>query len=439
MAAAPAMAQIPGQRPRQSPDVVVINPRNRVPVTQIIDDSTCLVNLNRFTIPQFAAGTGYKRYSLYDWRSMPHEIPDVFVQKFGEWCEFHGVKGKYSIVPYPACVGRLDRELPGWTSRELASSIKLVRDFMTKSWDIHPEMVTHTRVIDTKTGHPYPHFGPKYIENWEWTDGKTVDEIADYITYALTILKNIELPCEGVTSPGEFGTRVRGNYPQAVLEACRHVYGAEIPHYFLDVIDSGDESVAPRVHYASGLDGDDPRCVVEIIGCTDDWTGNWDASRAPDPDRFITEDLSEGRLVDVIGRGEPAFLVAHWTGFYYSGRELGFKAFREVVRRLHRKYDNIVWMKVSEIARYWAARELTGLESKGDRILLRAPFACPAFTIEYATDRSRPPVLTASGRQTELREVQSPLKLSAGAWFRDGRRVLACFDLPKGNSTLQIA
>lgn len=42
-----------------------------------------------------------------------------FVRKFGEWCAENGVKGKYSIVPYPACVGRLDREVPGWFRREL--------------------------------------------------------------------------------------------------------------------------------------------------------------------------------------------------------------------------------------------------------------------------------------------------------------------------------
>jgi hypothetical protein len=31
----------------------VLNPRARVPVSIIIDDSTCLVNLNKFAIPQF--------------------------------------------------------------------------------------------------------------------------------------------------------------------------------------------------------------------------------------------------------------------------------------------------------------------------------------------------------------------------------------------------
>ena len=36
-------------------------------------------------------------------------------------------------------------------------------------------------------------------------------------------------------------------------------------------------------------------------------------------------------------------------------------------------------MKLSEIARYWAARELTRIERGADRaIALDAPFACPA-------------------------------------------------------------
>ena len=147
MAASAAFAQGPGERPSQSGQVEILNPRTRVPLSIIIDDSTCLVNLNRFAIPQFSAGWNYERYH-HDWRSMPHEIPDQFVRRFAEWAEETGVKGKYSIVPYPACVGRLDRELPGWSSLELKRSIQLVRTLVTRNWDIHPEMVTHTRVID---------------------------------------------------------------------------------------------------------------------------------------------------------------------------------------------------------------------------------------------------------------------------------------------------
>ena len=88
---------------------------------------------------------------------------------------------------------------------------------MMPNWDIHPEMVTHTRVIDTKTGHPYPDHSLKFMENWEWTTGRSADEIADYMAYALHILKNIGLPCEGITTPGGFGNRALPQLAQATL------------------------------------------------------------------------------------------------------------------------------------------------------------------------------------------------------------------------------
>ncbi|MHC4629238.1 MAG: twin-arginine translocation signal domain-containing protein, partial [Planctomycetota bacterium] len=128
MYAAAATGQPKGERPTISSDVTVLNPQNRVPVSFIIDDSTCLVNMAHFGIPHFA--TAWPDRYKQDWRSLPREIPDSFVREFGQWCREHGVKGKYSIVPYPACVGWLDRCLPGWSQKELDDSLKLVRDFM---------------------------------------------------------------------------------------------------------------------------------------------------------------------------------------------------------------------------------------------------------------------------------------------------------------------
>jgi len=148
----PVMAQEKGDRPTQAPGVTVLNPQNRVPVSFIIDDSTCLVNMAHFGIPHFA--TAWPDRYKQDWRKLPREIPDSFVRKFGQWCREHGVKGKYTIVPYPACVGWMDRCLPGWSQKELDDSLKLVREFMLPDWDIHPEMISHTWVINIKTGRP---------------------------------------------------------------------------------------------------------------------------------------------------------------------------------------------------------------------------------------------------------------------------------------------
>lgn len=433
-------AQSPGDRPPHEASVQVLSPRDRVPVSIIIDDSTCLVNLNRFAMPQFdeafaGANPSYKK----PWRDWPSEIPDAFVRRFGTWAAEHGVKGKYSIVPQPACVGRIDRLLPGWSGADLAASIRCVQEVMMPNWDIHPEMATHTRILDLKTGHPYPEISTRWMENWEWTTGRSVEEIADYMRYALNILKNVGLHCDGITTPGSFGNKALPQLAQATLHSVRDVFGTPVPHYFRHLYDSGPESVAPRVEYASGLDGPDPRCVVSIIGCTGDWTGSWDCSTPAGPDRFITEDLQSGRMVEIIQRGEPALMLAHWTGVYWNGQELGFKILQTVVDRLHQRFQNLIWMKQSAIANYWAARDLTRISRDVSGLRFQAPFACPEFTVRFAAPGIRhlqwEPKRSGNPAET-LREISSPKDLAAGTWYRAGDSVTACLSLSRGVSSL---
>jgi hypothetical protein len=430
-----ARAQEKGERPKQADGVTVLNPRNRVPVSLIIDDSTCLVNMAHFGIPHFAEAWP-DRYKQ-DWRSLPREIPDSFVRKFGQWCREHKVKGKYTIVPYPACVGWMDRDLPGWSKQELDDSLRLVREFMMQDWDIHPEMVTHTWVINTKTGRPYPQRTGYYIENAGWSQDKSADELADYMAYALRILKNVGLDCEGITTPGGFGNQNRDNLAKATLESCRDVFKAEIPHYFRHLF-TDDRSVAPRVEYASGLTGPNPKCVVSIIGCTGDWFGGWDGLNPGSVDKFITKDLKGGRLPQVIDKGEPAILVCHWPGIYFNGEEIGFNIFKEVVRRIHTRYDNLLWMKLADISRYWAAKELTLIDKQGSSVTFNAPFATACFTVQIKTTSPDVPKLIANGQPIQLRRVKGLLQLESGTWHADGQDVTVCFDLPKGKSTLDV-
>lgn len=426
----------PGERPLPPPEGIrVLNPRNRVPLSFIIDDSTCLVNLAHYAIPQFAE-VFPDRYRQ-DWRKLPREIPDDFVRKFGEWCGEHGIRGKYSIVPFPACVGRLDQRLPGWSRFELERSLQLVRELMMPSWDIHPEMVTHTFVIDPKTGHPLTERSARTMENWDWSVGRSPDELTEYLTYALTILKNAGLQCEGVTTPGGFGNRARPALSQATLKSCREVFGIEIPHYFRDLY-TDDRSVSPLVQRAAGLTSDSPQCVVSILGCTGDWFGGWDGLEQGSVDQFITADLNGGRLPQVIDKQEPAILVCHWPGIWYNGEEYGFRVFQEVVRRVHQRNDNLIWMKLSEIARYWAARELTAIRQQDSRMILEAPWACPEFTLHWDTDGGAPEQLTPDGRRLPLAEVGSDLQLTSGSWCRQASGLRVCLPLQKGRNEISV-
>ena len=413
---------------------VVVNPYNRAPVSLIIDDSTCLVNMAHFGIPQFAEvfPDQYKQ----DWRNLPREIPDSFVREFSEWSLENGVKGKFTIVPYPACTGWVNRFIPGWTKRELQDSLKLVRDAMVPNWDIHPEMVSHTRVIDIKTGKPFPYPTPEYMENWEWSQTKSADELAAYQAYALTVLKEAGLPCEGVTTPGGYGERNQDNLALATMQAVREVYHAEIPHYFRDLFTEKGKSVSPLVLHPSGLNSSDPKCVVSILGCTGDWFGDWDGLNPGSPDKFITEDLLSGRMVDVIESGEPAIMVCHWPGIYFNGERIGFNILKEVKKRLDRKYKNLIWMKLSEIARYWAAKELTNVTITSNKVVLKAPFAASGFTLKLNASVRNPGLKTEGGELKTFVRVKDNNALKANNWFSDKSGSIFCFNLEKGQTEL---
>lgn len=421
--------------------VRVLHPRGRVPVSFIIDDSTCLVNMGHFCMPQFATAWPDRAEYQKPWQTWPREIPDDFVREFGEWCGEHGVKGKYSIVPYPACVGWVDRELPGWSRAQLQSSLKLVRDLMVPSWDIHPEMITHTRVIELSTGRPVAEINAGTMENSFPQRDISVDELTAYLAYALRILKNCELPCEGVTTPGGFGNRVKEKLPLAVFEAVRDVYGSELPHYFKYVL-LGENSTTAKLEGVSGRGTADLRLTMNVPAGTGDWFGSWDGDVLSEPDKYATADASAGRMVELLERGEPAVMLCHWPGMYSHGTKEGFRAFQRVVTSLESRFRDVMhWMKVSEIGRYQAARELTELrlDPSSRKLQLQAPFACRDFTLELPSGWAGEMHLQQGDQRSPLREIRQAAALQAGCWIREGERIRVCFDLPRGESQLTLA
>ena len=97
-------------------------------------------------------------------------------------------------------------------------------------------------------------------------------------------------------------------------------------------------------------------------------------------------------------------------------------------------------MKLSEIARYWAAKELTEIGTGPDgTVTFQAPFATPAFTVRIPAIPGKSPRLAIGAEAAPLAEVPGPLKLKSGTWTRDGETHLAaCFDLPKGASAIRL-
>lgn len=436
--ASATLAQAPGgERPRQDAAIEILHPRGRVPASFFIDDSTCLVNMGHFCMPQFAAAWPEREVYHRPWQQWPREIPDDFVREFGEWCGQHGVKGKYSVVPYPACVGWLDRELPGWSRRQLQDSLRLVRELLLPHWDIHPEMLTHTRVIDLATGRPLPELNSSTMENSYPQTRLGVDQLASYLAYALRILHHCELPCQGITTPGGFGNLIKPELSLAVGEAVRDIFpDVEIPHYFKYVRD-GQQSTLPVPEHVTDLATGRPRFVMNVPAGTGDWFGGWDGDQVSQGKKYASEDTTSGRLVELIERNEPAVMLCHWPGLYSHGTKAGFHDFQRVILALESRFaERLHWMKISELARYGAARALTTVEHTPAAVRLQAPIPCPDFTLRLPPETRLPVKLVAGSTTVALREGSSIRQLAAGQWVRDGRTVVACFDLPRGASEL---
>jgi hypothetical protein len=102
-------------------------------------------------------------------------------------------------------------------------------------------------------------------------------------------------------------------------------------------------------------------------------------------------------------------------------------------------------MKSSEIARYWAARELTRIERKGSTVTLDAPFACPRFTLRIEGRAEGVPRVSAGaspgaapGTPIRLKEVARPRDIDAGSWLRREDGTVVCLELPKGKTVIDV-
>ena len=88
----------------------------------------------------------------------------------------------------------------------------------------------------------------------------------------------------------------------------------------------------------------------------------------------------------------PAVMFCHWPGLYNQGTQVGFKQFQKAILALERRFrDQTIWMKVSEIGRYWAAKQLTTIQRSGNRVTLKAPFATTRFTLRLTVQDAAVP------------------------------------------------
>jgi len=409
---------------------------DRVPLSIIFDDSTVLVNLNYFWMRDRNPVDGENRR----WEDVPVVHPESFTREFAEWCLENGVRGKFSVVPCPAALGRIDEGLPLFSKAQQESWLRMCRDLITPAFDITPEMITHSWVVDLKTFQPLE---SGIWEQYEWATLPVEQEelVIDYIATSCRILDNVGLTPEGVTSPGGFGGRTLEFYAKVAGLAVREVTGNPTPYFFKRV--SGGDSVETPVWYANRDAG---VAVGEIIASTGDWTGSWTGYGEVSADKYITADLQDGRLPAVINAGEPAVLCSHWQGFYglHNDDRRGFNAFKTIVRRLKEldpKGERTQWRKCSEITNYACAREMAEVtvervasSLEGHTLKFDLPVRVPDFTLRL-TDVSVRGVCV-DGKP--LIQASTRAAFKSGSFFTGGNTTFVAFDPTKRQTTVEV-
>lgn len=408
---------------------IVRHALDRVPLSIIIDDSTVLVNLNYFWMRDRNLVDGQNRR----WEDVPVVHPESFTREFAEWCLDNGVKGKFSIVPCPAGLGRIDEELPLFSKAQQESWLKMCRELIVSAFDITPEMITHTFVVDTKTFKPLE---SKIWEQYEWSTLPVNQEelVTNYIATACRILDNVGLTPEGVTSPGGFGGRTLEFYAKVAGIAVREVTGNPTPYFFKRF--SSDGLVETPVWYA---DRDTGTAVGEILASTGDWTGSWTGYDEFSADNYITADLQGGRLPALIEAGEPAILCSHWQGFYgmHNDDRRGFNTLKTVVRRLKEldpKGERTQWRKCSEITNYACAREMAEVSVEEHTIQLELPVCVPDFTLRLTDADIRG--ISVDGKP--LRQAPTRASFKTETFFKEDNAVLFAFEPKKRRTTVEV-
>jgi len=435
----------------------VEKPRLGLPVSLIIDDSVPCLN----ALYYFRLQVNREEYEQHE-----RLIPLDFLKQFVDVCQKWGIRGKFTVLPYPAGLGTI---LDGWEGcdrGELAAWLELTRQAIAPQFDITPEILTHTLALDLKTHHLIPE--AEHL----WMANRTQAELAEYMRTAVDLLRQAGFAPTGITQPCFFKGD-RPAYDRAVLEAVRLDGGnpleskgdpleswgnpaGTVAFYFIDF--NPDVPPVPP-HPVTLLDREKGEAVVSILAYAEDYFWNLQYPQPPGclqmADELITVDGQAGRLVELIRGGAWATFCSHWQSLYSNGSRQGLAGVDAVAGRLARTFGaRLLWVTNSQIARYRAAEEacqFTPLD--GRAIQIDSAFGCPDFTLTlrsqaFAEQRvSRVELVTPSGAVQTL--APDPLEgdglLSPAAWRQVGDRitpstsgVTACFDLQRGIQVLRL-
>lgn len=308
----------------------------KTPISLIIDDPSPVLS-----VYYTHHDTGFTA----DGREVIRNFPNEFLFEFCNVIERRGIKGKFSVVPMPGNCGDIVNGIDGVEEKDLKMWIDTVKTRVYPAFSIGPEMLSHNKAVDIKTGEAMD------IREDRWSSDKDRETLTPYISKAFSLLKAVGFDSCGVTSPWAFGIDVEDEYKVSISKALYDVYGKKNAWYFLR-----DKVGVPNAKPWIALE-EDGRTLVSIPATTRDriWRtiDTTDTSKEfidSVADMLISSDGKNGEIIDVLNSGGYPILITHWQSLASNGLYTGVKVLDEIGRRVN-KYlsDTVEWMSFEEI------------------------------------------------------------------------------------------
>jgi hypothetical protein len=111
----------------------------------------------------------------------PMHVPPSLIDDVADMIEATGIRGKFSVIPMPFGLGRIDGQVEGVAPADVRHFLDVVRTRIAPYLDVTPEALTHWNAVDLATGSLLP--------LWEhvWSRQQTRETLHPYLSLALKL------------------------------------------------------------------------------------------------------------------------------------------------------------------------------------------------------------------------------------------------------------
>lgn len=276
-------------------------------------------------------------------------VPPAFALHFGKICRSLGVKGKFSVIPCPAGLGRLDQpdQVCGVEADHIEAFVEIAKEYICPNFSITPEILTHFLAWDPETRRNTHKCEDEFVST------ASAEDIAAYVSLSVEILHNLGLNPQGLSSPWATGIDNEENYAKGIGMAFKRTLNMDKCFYFAH---SRDALKHPKIMFDTPETGK----VVSIPNnCPDPFWGTQRPAslaqarqNAKDAiDSLISEDGRTGKLRELFEEGAPLIMITHWQSLFSDGRGVGIEGFEYLINRINRIFGkDTEWMTFAELA-----------------------------------------------------------------------------------------